>query len=57
MEIDKAGLQNVPAFDVCFHPEVIDLCETSKQFKDLVIQTCMDGIEASYTRQKLKTKL
>ena len=57
MEIDKAGAQNVPSFDCCFHPTAVELGAKSKQFRDLLVQTSMDGIEASYKRQKLDTLL
>lgn len=57
MEIDKAGAQNVPSFDCCFHPEALDFGAKSKQFRDLLIQTAFDGIEASYKRNRLETTL
>lgn len=57
MEVDKAGAQNVPSFDCCFHPEAVEIGQRSKQFKDLLVQTAMDGVEAGYERQRLTTKL
>jgi hypothetical protein len=49
MEIDNSGEVNVPCFDVCFHPEALDLC-TNKPLTDLIVQTAMEGIESSYKR-------
>lgn len=57
MEIDKSGQQNVPSFDCCFHPEALDYGAKSKQFRDLLVQTAFDGIEASYARNRLPTTL
>lgn len=50
MEKDKSG-SNSPCFDCCFHPEALRLCSKVKEFKELVIQTAMEGVEQSYKRQ------
>lgn len=51
MEKDKSDT-NVVCFDCCFHPEAIKLGSGHKQFKDLLIETAMDGVEAAYRRQQ-----
>ncbi len=44
MEKDKHDV-NAACFDCCFHPEAISLCGKYKEFKDLVINTAIDGVE------------
>ena len=56
MEADNAGT-NTAAFDCCFHPEAIELANKYKQFATLLQQTAMEGVEASYQRQKQQVKL
>lgn len=48
MEVDKSGDLNVACFDICFHPEALGIAARSKQFKDLLVQTAIDGVELSY---------
>ena len=51
MERDKKN-ENAVCFDCCFHPEAIQLGSNQKQFKDLLIQTAMEGVETAYKRQR-----
>jgi dynein assembly factor 2 len=56
MEKDKSG-NNAPCFDCCFHPDAITLAKSSKQFRDLLVHTGMEGVEQLFARQKQKVKL
>jgi hypothetical protein len=49
METDSSG-ENVPTFDCCVHPKAIQLSSSSSksQFKDFLIRTAMDGVQAAY---------
>jgi len=47
METDSSG-ENVPTFDCCVHPQAIQLSSSSSQFKDFLIHTAMDGVQAAY---------
>ena len=50
MEKDNNG-SNVPAFDCCFSTDVIPLYMQNKKFKELLVETAIDGIEAGYKKQ------
>lgn len=50
MEKDKKG-DNVPCFDCCFHPEALQLGSMHEKFKELVINTSMDGIDQMFQNQ------
>lgn len=50
MEKDKKG-DNVPCFDCCFHPEALQLSAAHEKFRELVINTSMDGIDQLFTNQ------
>jgi hypothetical protein len=54
MEKDKGG-DSVAAFDCCFHPEAIALGKNHKQFRDILVQTAISGIEDAFSRQQHKT--
>jgi HSP20 family molecular chaperone IbpA len=56
MEKDKSG-ENAPAFDCCFHPDAIDLSRGYTQFRDLLVHSAIEGIEAGYKKQSLEVKL
>ena len=56
MEKDKNGV-NAACFDCCFHPEAISLCGKYKEFRDLVINTAIDGVEESYRKMNLTVLL
>ncbi|RLN59650.1 hypothetical protein BBJ29_002211 [Phytophthora kernoviae] len=44
LEPDKGG-SSVPTFDVCFHPRVIEFAVARTDYKDMVINTCLDAVE------------
>ncbi|TDH74068.1 hypothetical protein CCR75_005928 [Bremia lactucae] len=46
VELDHRGHQ-VPTFDVCFHPHVLEYAQTRVGYQDLVVQTCLEAIEAN----------
>lgn len=48
MEKDKSGA-NAVAFDCCFHPDILSLSNNSR-FRDIVVQTAIDGIVEYYKR-------
>ena len=50
MEKDKNG-SNAPCFDCCFHPDAIALGMQHKEFKDLLVNTAMEGVEKLYQQQ------
>ena len=50
MEKDKTG-NNAPCFDCCFHPEALSHGSRSKEFKNLLVTTAMEGVEQSYKNQ------
>eukprot|EP01038_Epipyxis_sp_PR26KG_P006176 gene6176-8506_t len=56
MERDKNG-ENAPSFDCCFHPQAIVLSQASKDFRNLLVQTAIEGVEEAYKRQNQSTKL
>lgn len=56
MQKDRKG-ENSSCYDCCFHPIAVELCETSKDFKDLVVTTAMDGVEQLYKRQGMTVRL
>lgn len=51
MEKDKNG-SNTTCFDCCFHPDAIDLSRIYKEFKDLLVNTAMEGVEQMYKQQR-----
>ncbi len=51
MEKDKKG-ENSACFDCCFHPEALVLSDANADFKNLLVTTAMDGVEALYKRQE-----
>jgi hypothetical protein len=53
MEKDKKG-ENSACFDCCFHPNALLLSESNSEFKDLLVTTAMDGVEALFKRQEQK---
>jgi len=55
MEKDKNG-ENVTAFDCCFHPEAIRMCGGRQQFRDILVQTALEGVEAGYKKQGQKVR-
>ncbi|KAG2529362.1 hypothetical protein BBO99_00002681 [Phytophthora kernoviae] len=44
LEPDKGG-SSVPTFDVCFHPRVIEFAVARTDYKDMVVNTCLDAVE------------
>ncbi len=56
MEKDKNG-ENVATFDCCFHPSAISMGHSRKEFKDLLVNTAMEGVTESYRRQNQPVKL
>ena len=56
MEKDQKDI-NVACFDCCFHPTAIALAGERKQFRDLLVQTAIDGVEEGFRRQNNETKL
>jgi dynein assembly factor 2 len=56
MEKDKSG-SNAPCFDCCFHPQAIQLGKSQKEFRDLLINTAIDGVEELYKRQKQEVSI
>ena len=56
MEKDKTGA-NAPAFDCAFHPDALSLSKGYTQFRDLLVHSAMEGIEAGYRKQSLEVKL
>lgn len=56
MEKDSKD-SNVAAFDCCFHPRAITLAGQRKQFRDLLVQTAIEGVESGFKKQNLNTKL
>ena len=56
MERDQKDA-NVAAFDCCFHPTAITLATERKKFRDLLVQTAIEGVEESFRRQKQDTKV
>ena len=56
VEKDKKG-DNVPTFDCCFHPEALKIAEKSKEFKDLLVQTAIEGIVETMRRQRQEAKI
>jgi len=57
MEKDHTGDATYPAFDCCYHPSVIDISNANSKFKNLLVQTAIDGIEEAYRKQKQDVKL
>lgn len=53
VEKDKGGEQ-VVAFDCCFHPEATTKGQQHKQFRDILVQTAISGIEEAFNRQHKK---
>lgn len=53
MEKGKGG-EAVAAFDCCFHPEAIKLSTSHNQFRDILVQTAISGIEDAFQRQQQK---
>lgn len=56
MEKDKKG-DNAPCFDCCFHPMALQLGNINTAFRNMLINTAMDGVEESYKRQGHKVNL
>ena len=56
MEKDKSG-SNAPAFDCCFHPDALSLSKNHVRFRDLLVHSAMEGIEAGYKKQNIEVKL
>ena len=56
MEKDKNG-DNVATFDCCFHPKALTMGYQRKEFKDLLVNTSMEGVTESYRRQNAPVKL
>lgn len=56
MERDQKDA-NVAAFDCCFHPTAIALSSERKKFRDLLVQTAIEGVEEAFRRQKQETKV
>lgn len=56
MEKDKKG-ENASCFDVCFHPEALELSEDHQDFRDLLVTTAMDGVEEMCKRQRVEVQL
>ena len=56
MEKDNQD-NNVATFDCCFHPEALAMSKARKAFQNLLVQTAIEGVEESYKRQKLVTKV
>lgn len=48
---------NVATFDCCFHPKALDMGNSRKEFKDLLVRTAMEGVTESYKRQNSPVKL
>ncbi|KAL8001250.1 putative PIH1D1/2/3, CS-like domain-containing protein [Plasmopara halstedii] len=44
-EEDQGG-RKVSTFDVCFHPRVLEFTKTQRNYRDMVVKTCLDGVEA-----------
>jgi len=42
---------SVPAFDCCFHPEILRIMREKKQFQELLVKTAIEGVEQSYKNQ------
>jgi len=53
MEKDKKG-DNATCFDCCFHPEALRLGEKSADFKTLLVNTAIEGVEEFYKRNSQK---
>lgn len=51
MEKDKSG-EAVAAFDCCFHPDATRMSQQHKQFRDILVQTAISGIEEAFRRQQ-----
>ncbi|TMW69026.1 hypothetical protein Poli38472_001182 [Pythium oligandrum] len=45
MEADKGGAR-VITYDVCFHTRTLQFATTQRPFRDMVIGTCLDAVEA-----------
>lgn len=58
LEPDKGG-SGVPTFDVCFHPRVIEFALARADYKNMVVNTCLDAVEAVMrdSRRKPTTQL
>lgn len=52
MEVDN-NKHNVVTFDCCFHPEATKLCNENKRYRDMLINTAVEGIEVTYKRQNI----
>ncbi|CAI5726990.1 unnamed protein product [Peronospora farinosa] len=55
LEMDKGGV-NVPTFDVCFHPQVIEFAMARVDFKHLVITTCLNAVEDAIRDSRCKPR-
>ncbi len=56
MEKDKKG-ENSTCFDCCFHPEALLIAERSSEFKKLIVNTAMEGVEEFFKRNRQKVQL
>ena len=56
MERDQKDA-NVAAFDCCFHPTAIKLSTDRRQFRDLLVQTAIEGVEEGFRRQGQGSKV
>lgn len=55
MEKDKKG-DNAACFDCCFHSRALQL-GSAPQFKSLLVNTAIDGVEEAFKRQGMKVTL
>lgn len=46
-EKDKEGGTLVPTFDACFHPEALRMVRENKVFRDYVVSTALENVQAS----------
>lgn len=56
MEKDKRGC-NSAVFDCCFHPEALRMGAESRDFRDLLVSTGLDGVEQMYRTQSQQVAL
>ena len=50
-DVDKAGKYCI-VYDVVFHPDALRLADTNKQFKDMIVNTALNGIEQRFPEHK-----